>query len=123
MVPNRYIYVYTAGSEDPSRWLHLSLRRDGDCTLQLQDLCHPGKLSSLKSVACPLSYLQTALDRGPLQITTGTGYLLFRRVEETLHLEFRGFDDVLPTKVTLRMEDIRRRVENLAMEAGSLAAV
>jgi hypothetical protein len=70
-----------------------------------------------------VGFLQTTLDRGPLQIATGTGYLLLRRVGDLVNLEFRGLDDVGITKVAVRTEDVRTRLREVAENSPALSAV
>ncbi len=111
-VPN-LIYIHSGGHYDRARWLAVETRGDGQAVLHLQDLCHPGRLSQLKTVTCPADFLAVALDRGTLQIATGTGYLLLRTLGEHVQLEFRGLDDVGTNKVTVLRDDLRARIETI----------
>lgn len=111
------IYVHSAGEYDRARWLHLDLRSDRQVIFQLQDLCHPGRLSPLTQVACPLDFVEIALDRGTLQVTTNGGYMLIRSSGEHLTVEFRGLDDVGTHKVNVLREDVRKRLVELAEQA------
>lgn len=113
-VVSNLIYVHSAGEYDHARWLDLGLRPDGQLVFMLQDLCHPGRLSPLKQVACPLDFVDIALDRGTLQITTNGGYMLIRPFGDHLTVEFRGLDDVGTHKVTVLREEVRTRVAELA---------
>lgn len=119
---NRFIYVVTAGNYDQSRWLQISLDGTGDCVLHLQDLCHPGMISHLSEVTIPIGFFVSALDHGPLQISTGAGYLLLRRSAESTTLEFFGEDDQTLTKVAIKTADIHGRITAL-QEAADLAKV
>ncbi|MGV3618941.1 MAG: hypothetical protein ACO1SV_26745 [Fimbriimonas sp.] len=117
-MPN-LIYVHTSGEHDRARWLYLDLRSDGQLVFHLQDLCHPGRLSQLRHVACPPEFLEIALDRGTLQVTTNFGYLLIKPAGEHLILEFRGLDDISIQKVTVVREEVRARLLTLMCEARS----
>ena len=115
-MPNKFIYVLENGSPDLSRWLHMSLRPEGACMLHLSDLCHPGRLSALTNVPCELSALKDAVERGALQITLPKGYLLLRRDEDVVHLEFRSEEDAGTVRVTLSAADVQARVNDLLEE-------
>jgi hypothetical protein len=108
------IYIHSGGEYDRARWLDLSRRPDGQLVFHLQDLCHPGRLSPLKQVACPFDFVDLALDCGTLQVTTIGGYMLIRPSGDHLSVEFRGTDDVGTHKVTVLREEVRARVAQLA---------
>jgi hypothetical protein len=107
------IYVHSAGQYDRGRWLHIELRDDGQLAFHLQDLCHPGRLSQLQQVSCPTEFVVIALDRGTLQITANSGYLLMRPSGEHLSVEFRGLDDIATHKVTVLRDEVRNRLTQL----------
>lgn len=107
------IYVHSSGEYDRARWLSLQLRGDGQVVFHLQDLCHPGRLSPLSQVICPLDFVDIALDRGTLQVTTGNGYMLIRPFGDHLSVEFRGHDDVGTHKVSVLRADVRGRLAQL----------
>lgn len=119
---DRYIYVHSEGSHDLSRWLQISARRAGDVTLHLQDLCHPGRLSHLTSATCPLDFLQTSVNNGPLQITMATGYVLLRRQGEFLQIEFRGLEDGSPTKIKVLLDEVKAKLDTLGSVLEKVAA-
>ena len=108
------IYIHSGGEYDRARWLNLNRRPDGHLVFVLQDLCHPGLLSSLKQVTCPFDFVDLALKSGTLQVTTSGGYMLIRSVGDHLSVEFRGSDDVRTHKVTVLREEVRARVAELA---------
>lgn len=116
-MPNQFIYVYSEGSYDQSRWLDITAPNSGDCTLHLQDLCHPGQVSHLLKVSCPLDFVQTSIEHGPLQLTTRNGYALLRKRGDLIDIEFRGENDASITRVSVLFEDVRARIESLAAEA------
>lgn len=115
-VVSHLIYIHSGEEYDRARWLDLSRRADGQLVFHLQDLCHPGRLSPLKQVACPFDFVDIALDRGTLQVTTNGGYMLIRPLGEHLSVEFRGTDDVGTHKVTVLREEVRARVAELARQ-------
>lgn len=116
-VQNYYVYVQTEGAADYSRWLSLSMRDAEECQIHLQDLCHPGRISHLTSVNCPLWMLDSFLAYGPVQITAPTGYLLLRRQGTLASLEFRSLDDVSVTKVSVKLEDLKASLDAVRSEA------
>jgi len=121
-VPNQFIYVHSEGSYDQSRWLNITAPNPGDCTIHLQDLCHPGQVSHLLKVSCPLDFLRTSISHGPLQLTTRSGYVLLRTRGEQVDVEFRGEEDASLTRVSVRLQDVRDRLEKLAAESSALRA-
>jgi hypothetical protein len=76
----------------------------------------------LQQVACPPEFLEIALDRGTLQVTTNFGYLLVKPAAEHLVIEFRGLDDVAIQKVTVLREEVRARLQKLMAEARTRVA-
>gem|GEM_PF-3106648 len=110
---NRYIYVFASGSVDRARWLHISRRENGNATLHLADLCHPGQVSSIGQVMCPWEFLLAALSRNTVQITAEKGYVVLRRNGDILSLEFRGTEDGAPCKVNVRVADVLERIASL----------
>jgi len=121
-VSNSLIYVYSDGSYDHSRWLQITTSHPGECTLHLQDLCHPGQVSHLLKASCPLGFLQTFIGHGPLQLTTRTGYVLLRKGGERVDIEFRATGDQSLTRVSVLLADFQAQVEALASESTSLRA-
>ncbi len=122
-MPNNLIYVIEGGAHDYSRWLNISLRPRGMAMLHLADLCHPGMQSNLNSAACELEVLQTSLATGAMQITLKNGYILAKRNDHLLDLEFKGHDDSSPCRVTLRIDEVENRLEELKSQAVTAAAV
>jgi predicted component of type VI protein secretion system len=74
-------------------------------------------LSGLTNAACDLSTLQSSLAKGALQITLPNGYVLARRNDDLLDLEFKSHDDAAPCKVTLRVDEVENRLEELQSQA------
>jgi hypothetical protein len=118
-MPNKYIYVTQTGEKDYSRWLNVGVKPNGEATIYLSDLCHPGRLSALKSVACELSLLRDGLRTGAVQVVVEGGYFLARREGQSIQIEFRSLEDTGPTKVELIAEELMARLDDL--EAGLLA--
>lgn len=112
-VPHKNIYAIDENGRDLARWLRVTVAADGQILLRLQDLCHPGRVSRLSQVTCPASFVRLALDGSPVQITTGTGYLLLRRAEDELALEFRSLDDVSTTRVSVSAAEVCEQFETL----------
>ena len=121
-MPNSFIFVHAGGSYDQSRWLEITASNPGDCTLHLQDLCHPGQVSHLLKVSCPIDFMQTFFGHGPLQLTTQTGYVLLRRRGEFMDIEFRASGDTSLTRVSVLLNDVRSRIEEIASGAEALRA-
>lgn len=121
-VRDRFIYAYSEGNPDQSRWLEISAHPGSFCVLHLQDLCQPGQVSHLTRVTCPSHFLQTALDGGPLQITAHAGYLLMRRRGDMIHIEFRGIEDGNSTRAILRQADVKASLHELSEELARLQA-
>jgi hypothetical protein len=120
---SNYIYVLEDNAYDYSRWLHITLRPENGCVLHLTDLCYPGRISSLGQVPCELLALRNAVDRGALQITLPRGYLLLRRDEEVVHIEFRSYDDEDACRVILRASDLQARVAALEEQSQTMVSV
>ncbi|MEZ0327333.1 MAG: hypothetical protein ACAH95_15655 [Fimbriimonas sp.] len=118
---NNFIYVIEGGAHDYSRWLNISLRPRGIAMLHLSDLCHPGMLSNLTTAACDLDVLQTSLATGAMQITLSNGYLLAKRVDGLLEIEFKGHDDTSPCRVTLKVDEVEKRLEELKNQLAAAA--
>lgn len=112
-MPNRYIYVLQGGEYDYSRWLSLAVRPNGEATVYLSDLCHPGRVSALKSVNAPLELLLDGLQSGTVQIVAPNGYFLARRDEEKILIEFRSPEDAGPSKVEVRADEVLQKLELL----------
>lgn len=112
-MPNRFIYAFQAGGHDRSRWLTVTEKKNGDCVLHLQDLCMPGRVSVLSNVICPAEFLRSTVEGSALQITTGTGFLLLRQMGDLMNIEFRGLDDVVITKASVKTEELRARVKEI----------
>ncbi|HEY0866332.1 MAG TPA: hypothetical protein VGE01_03080 [Fimbriimonas sp.] len=113
-MPNKLIYVIQSGEKDYSRWLNFGVRPTGEVTIYLSDCCHPGRVSSLKTVSCDHTFLVDSLKTGAVQIVTTGGYFLARREDDAILVEFRGTDDSGPTKVEVRADEVMSRLEELA---------
>ncbi len=118
---NNFIYVIEGGAHDYSRWLNISLRPRGMAMLHLSDLCHPGMLSNLSTAACDLSVLHASLSAGAMQITLPNGYLLAKRNEDLFEVEFKGLDDANPCRVSLRVDEVEKRLEDLKSQTVAAA--
>jgi hypothetical protein len=120
-VPSKNIYIWNEGEYDHSRWIALAMRGPETSVLHLTDLCQPGELSLLASVSCPTSYLRDVVVRGgSLQITLPTGFLLVRRKDDLLFLEFRGKDEISVVRATIKADDVLARIQSQE-DAGKLA--
>jgi hypothetical protein len=121
-VPNHYIYVQEEGRPDYSRWLNVTARPQGGCFIQLGELCHPGRLSKMTSFICDLVSLTSAAQRGALQVTVPKGYAIFRREDEFVHIEFRGYDDAAPSRVQILADELLDRLSSLDTAVATPAA-
>jgi hypothetical protein len=116
-MPGKYIYVIENGAPDYSRWLHITLRADRACMVHLSDLCHPGKLSSLTTIATDLDSLRSCGEHGAMQITLPMGYCVMRRDDNLIQIEFRGHDDDAPCRVAVGAEAFLKRIDELDRQA------
>ena len=110
---SKLAYVLEQGEVDLSRWLQISGRQNGMCMLHLSELCQPGRLSSLGNVMCDRDSLRAAAEGGTLQLTLRKGYVLIRRGESLLTVEFKSHDDATFTKVSLNPDDVLARLAEL----------
>jgi hypothetical protein len=105
------IYIITDGTKDLSRWLEITCHGDSHVTLQLSELCQPGRPSSLKSATCPLPLLRRVTDLGgTVQITTSGGYLLVWAEGNLFNMDFRGHDDAQHTRCALNRDEVSERL-------------
>ena len=112
-MPAKYIYVLQSGEKDYSRWLNVGVKPNGEATVYLSDLCHPGRISALKSVVCDLAFLRDGLQTGAVQIVTETGYFLARREGGSVLIEFRSSEDANTTKVEVLVDEVLQRLDDL----------
>lgn len=120
---NYLIHPIVDGSYDRARWLTIDFIDPHSVHLNLQDLCHPGHLTNLSAVRCPIYHLVEVMVKGCVQITTQVGYLLIRKDGDHASVEFRGHEDRSPTRALILSEDIVRRLQSLVGTSGSVAAM
>lgn len=108
---NDNVYVWDEGHYDHARWLRISHRVEDMCMLHLTDLCHPGKVTSRGNVPCSLAALEDAVERGALQLTQPMGYVVLRRQDDLVEMEFKGRDDQQETSVNFKAQDLIDRIE------------
>lgn len=98
----------------------MSKRGDGTCVLNLVDLCIAGKPSKMGSVTLPLDYLRTVIAGGALQLSLANGYVLFRRTNDDMHIEFKGVEDSSMTRATIGVKDLSARLDAIMEASESL---
>jgi hypothetical protein len=100
------VYVHRDGSYDRSRWLSVSWADRGTLVLELADLCQPGKVSGLARATLDVDLVRSALANGAVQLTNSLGYVLIRRTDELVGIEFRCHDDVSASRATVLCSDL-----------------
>ena len=120
-MPNQFIYAISDEGYDHSRWLNLSSAEGTNVCVELADLCMPGRVSGINHVFLPLDVLKGILLNGVVQVTKERGYVLLRRVDNALQIEFRGLDDLATCRASVKVDDCMNRLAALGTSGSACA--
>lgn len=114
-MPSGAIHVHCDGEKDDSRWLTIVRADEGNVTLKLQDMTHPGMRSSLTSVECHANVLRDLERDGFVQIADEAGFCQLRTFEnDVIEVCFRGRDDDQQTCCEISRGEFETHLERIA---------